>query len=162
MSSGRSTRSSDLDAVAPSDGRTTLQRWLPVVVWAGFISWFSTDAFSARSTNSYIDPVLRFFFGELTPAGFRLAHSIIRKGAHLTEYAILAALMCRAMTPSGARIPRTIVVRALAYCATYALLDEAHQVLVPSRTGSGLDVLVDTAGATIGTLLLTRWRSYRR
>jgi len=39
------------------------------------------------------------------------------------------------------------------------MLDELHQTLVPSRTGSGIDVLVDTTGATIGTLLFTRWRT---
>jgi VanZ family protein len=127
-------------------------------VWAAFISWFSSDAFSARSTNSYIDPVLRFLFGELSPAGFRLAHSIVRKSAHLTEYAILGALICRALTEPGARISRGVALRAVACCAAYAMLDEAHQVLVPSRTGSGVDVLIDTTGATIGTLFFTRWR----
>jgi VanZ family protein len=138
-----------------------VQRWVPVIVWAVFISWFSTDAFSARSTNSYIDPVLRFFFGELAPAGFRLAHSVVRKSAHLTEYAILGALTCRALTVPGTRVPRATLWRTLAYCAAYALLDEAHQTFVPSRTGSGIDVLIDTTGATIGTLVLTRWRAYR-
>jgi len=161
LSSGQSTSSSELPPAAPTNRLTTLQRWLPVVVWAAFISWFSTDAFSARSTNSYIDPVLRFFFGELTPAGFRFAHSIVRKSAHLIEYAILGALMCRAMTEPGERVPRMMLLRALACCAAYALLDEAHQTLVPSRTGSGIDVLVDTTGATIGTLIFTRWRAYR-
>jgi len=153
LSNGRSTSSSDA-----SDWLGTLQRWLPVVIWATFISWFSTDAFSARSTNSYIDPVLRFFFGDLTPAGFRFAHSIIRKSAHLIEYAILGALTCRALTEPGAGVRRAVVVRTLACCAAYALLDEAHQALVPSRTGSGIDILVDVTGATIGTLLLASWR----
>jgi len=159
LSSEPSTSSSDLSRAATSDRvATTLQRWLPVVVWAAFISWFSTDAFSARSTNSYIDPVLRFLFGELTPAGFRFAHSIVRKSAHLTEYAILGALICRAMTEPGARISSAVVLRAILCCAAYALLDEAHQLLVPSRTGSGVDVLIDSTGATIGTLMFTRWR----
>jgi len=156
LSNGQSTRSSDVTA-ASSDWVGTLQRWLPVVVWATFISWFSTDAFSAHSTNSYIDPVLRFFFGELTPAGFRLAHGVVRKSAHMIEYAILGALTCRALTTPGARVPRALVARTLAYCAVYALLDEAHQALVPSRTGSGIDVMIDITGATIGTLVLT-WR----
>jgi VanZ family protein len=134
---------------------------LPVIVWAAFISWFSTDAFSARSTNSYIDPLLRYFFGELTPAGFRFAHAVIRKSAHMIEYAILGALVCRALTAPGGRMSRAHVVRALLYCAVYALLDEAHQAFVPSRTGSGTDVLVDTVGATVGTLVFTRWRGHR-
>lgn len=159
MSSGRSTSSSDHPSDASFDWIGTLLRWVPVVVWAAFISWFSTDAFSARSTNSYIDPVLRWIFGDLTPAGFRLAHSVIRKSAHLIEYAILGALTCRAQAVPGARVPRTLALRTLAGCAIYALLDEAHQSFVPSRTGSIVDVLVDTTGATIGTLLLTAWRN---
>ncbi len=157
MSSAPSTSSSELAAASEKVG--TFRRWLPVVVWAAFISWFSTDAFSARSTNSYIDPALRFFFGELTPAGFRLAHSIVRKSAHLTEYAILGALICRAMTDPGGRVTRAVLLRAIACCAAYAVLDEAHQLLVPSRTGSGVDVLIDTTGATIGSLILTSRRA---
>ena len=147
---------------AASDWTGSLQRWLPVVVWAGIISWFSTDAFSARSTNSYIDPLLRLVFGELTPAGFRFAHSIVRKSAHLTEYAILGALICRAMTEPGAHIPRSVLVRAVLCCASYAMLDELHQTLVPSRTGSPVDVLIDSTGATIGSLIFTRWRGRLR
>jgi VanZ family protein len=139
-----------------------LTRWLPVAVWAAFISWFSTDAFSARSTNNYIDPVLRFFFGELTPAGFRLAHTIVRKGAHTIEYAILAVLTCRALAATSDRpLPRATMLRALLYCAIYALIDEAHQTFVPSRTGSGIDVGVDIMGATVGALLLYWWRAAR-
>lgn len=98
-------------------------------------------------------------FGELTPAEFRLAHNIVRKSAHLIEYAILGALTLRALMPVGVqRVPRATVARTLAYCAAYALLDEAHQALVPSRTGSGVDVLVDVVGATTGTLLIVWWR----
>lgn len=161
LSSERSTSSSELPRPAPSAWAVVVQRWLPVLVWATFISWFSTDAFSARSTNSYIDPVLRFLFGELTPAGFRLAHSIVRKGAHLTEYAILGGLICRAMTDSGARTSRAVALGAIACCAAYAILDEAHQTLVPSRTGSGVDMLIDTTGAILGTFIFTRWRGRR-
>ncbi len=158
MSTGPSTRSSDAASPANPPWSETLARWLPVVVWAAFISWFSTDAFSAHSTNSYIDPVLRYFFGELTPAGFRFAHTVIRKSAHTIEYAILAVLTCRALaTNPTERLARAVVIRALLYCAVYALIDEAHQTFVPSRTGSGIDVGVDVMGATLGALMLT-WR----
>jgi VanZ family protein len=158
LSTGRSPRSSEAESAANPAWFDALTRWLPVVVWAAFISWFSTDAFSARSTNSYIDPVLRFFFGELTPAGFRFAHTVVRKSAHTIEYAILAVLTCRALaTNPTERLPRATLVRALLYCAMYALIDEAHQTFVPSRTGSGIDVGVDVMGATLGALLLM-WR----
>ena len=159
MSSEPSTSSSDHPSDASNDWIGTLLRWVPVVVWAAFISWFSTDAFSARSTNSYIDPVLRWLFGDLTPAGFRLAHNVVRKSAHLIEYAILAGLICRAQTAPRAPISWSLALRTLAVCAAYAMLDEAHQALVPSRTGSAVDVMVDTTGAIVGTWTLAAWRN---
>jgi VanZ family protein len=162
LSTARSPRSSEAAPAASPAWLDVLTRWLPVVVWAAFISWFSTDAFSARSTNNYIDPVLRFLFGELTPAGFRFAHTVVRKSAHTIEYAILAVLTCRALiTTPGERLSRATMARGLLYCAIYALIDEAHQALVPSRTGSGIDVGVDVMGATLGTLMLYWWRAVR-
>ncbi len=127
-----------------------------------FISWFSTGAFSAQSTNSYIDPVLRYFFGELSPEMFRFAHSIIRKSAHFIEYGVLAVLLCRALTPPGERPTATTVVRTVIYCATYACLDELHQLFVPKRTGSLYDSMIDTVGAIAGTSLFLVWRRSAR
>jgi VanZ family protein len=134
-----------------------LTRWIPVVLWAACISWFSTGAFSAQSTNAYIDPVLRRFLGELSPEAFRLAHAVIRKSAHLIEYAVLGMLMARALTLSDAPVTSAVIVRTIVYCALYASADELHQVFVPSRTGSPYDVLIDTLGTTAGTLLFA-WR----
>jgi VanZ family protein len=138
--------------------RRTIARWAPVVVWAVFISWFSTDAFSAQSTNSYIDPVLRYFFGELSPEAFRFAHTIIRKSAHFTEYGVLAMLLCRALTEPGARPTAGVLARAILFCAIYACLDELHQLFVPKRTGSLHDSMLDTVGATAGAMLFLAWR----
>ena len=147
--------------VAPSANPGALWRWVYVLVWAGFISWFSTGAFSAHSTNNYIDPVLRFFFGELSPQGFRLAHSVVRKAAHLLEYAVLAILLCRALTAPGARITVAVMVRAVVICALYASADEFHQTFEPDRTGSPVDVLIDSSGAVVATLLIAWWRAAR-
>ena len=44
LSTGPSTRSSDAASPANPPWVDALTRWLPVVVWAAFISWFSTDA----------------------------------------------------------------------------------------------------------------------
>jgi VanZ family protein len=161
LSPAPSPNSSEGSAPPPTRAES-LARWVPVVLWATCISWFSTAAFSAQSTNSYIDPVLRYFFGELSAETFRFAHTIIRKTAHFFEYAVLGALLCRALTPSGTRPSRRIVVRAIVYCAIYACLDEAHQYFVPKRTGSPYDSMLDTLGAAVGTLLFrVRRRSAR-
>jgi len=73
LSNGQSTRSSDVTA-ASSDWVGTLQRWLPVVVWATFISWFSTDAFSAHSTKQLHRSRSTILLRRADAGGFRLAH----------------------------------------------------------------------------------------
>jgi hypothetical protein len=132
---------------------------VPVVLWAACISWFSTEAFSARSTNAYIDPALRYFFGELSIEGFRFAHTIIRKSAHFLEYAVLGILMLRAMTVPGTRPSRRMVFGTIVACGLYASLDELHQVFVPHRTGAPADVLLDTFGASAGSWFFMRRRA---
>ncbi len=149
---------SSSDASGTGSVRGSLTRWVPVVVWATCISWFSTSAFSAQSTNSYIDPVLRYFFGELSPATFRFAHTVIRKSAHFAEYGVLAVLLCRALTEPGTRPSGGLIARVITYCAIYACLDELHQLFVPKRTGSPYDSMLDTVGAIVGALLFRTWR----
>jgi len=79
-------------------------------------------------------------------------HAVIRKLAHVTEYAILAVLVARALDEPG-RAPDRVAAGTLAICAAYAALDELHQSFVPSRTGSPLDVALDASGAALGIAL---------
>jgi VanZ family protein len=41
----------------------------------------------------------------------------------------------------------------------YAATDELHQSLVPSRYARVTDVAIDAAGAAIGVVMGTRWRT---
>jgi len=157
LSSAPSPRSSERGRAPAGGAHRSWARWLPVVVWAGFISWFSGDAFSARSTHNYIDPVLRLLFGDLSPEGFRLAHAVVRKSAHFVEYAVLALLLVRAMAVPRAPVAGAVVLRTIVYCALYAGADELHQYFVPSRGGSALDIALDTLGATAGALAAATW-----
>ena len=72
---------------------------------------------------------------------------VLRKCAHMTEYAILAVLLVRA---TGS--PRWAFVLAVAYAGT----DEFHQTFVRGRHGSPIDVGIDAAGVLIGIAV---WRS---
>ncbi len=71
---------------------------------------------------------------------------VLRKAAHLTEYAILAALLRRATDSYG---------WAFALAVGYAVSDEFHQTFVRGRHGSPVDVAIDAIGAGIG---LMAWR----
>lgn len=138
------------DPAAPCPPRAVdlLKYWGTVAAWMGVISAMSADPFSATNTHRYIDPVLRFFFPDLTPAGFVLAHSIIRKTAHFVEFFILGALSYwasrRGRQPAWR--PRWAV-QALAIAGVFALVDEGHQRFVASRTASLADSMIDFCGA---------------
>jgi VanZ family protein len=133
-------------AAAPRD---LLARWLPVVAWAAVISILSSDSFSGEHTASIFQPLLTLLLPGAAPETIAAAHAVLRKLAHVTEYAVLALLVCRALTQPG-RSTTAITLRALLFCAVYASLDELHQSFVPSRGASPLDVALDTFGAALG------------
>lgn len=107
-----------------------LRLWAPVVLWAAVI--FALSSVPDLGT------------------GLGTWDLVLRKLAHAAEYAVLGALLLRALRHERA---------ALAAGVAYAITDEVHQVFVPGRVGSPADVAIDAAGVAIGVIL---WRRYRR
>lgn len=83
---------------------------------------------------------------------------LVRKGAHMTEYAVLAVLLVKSFLPPGVRHARREFARcaawALMVAVPYAGLDEFHQRFVAGRYGCVRDVLIDAGGMVIGILIL--------
>jgi len=126
----------------------------------------SSDLGSSEHTGSLLEPLLRFFAPNLAPETFELIHVAIRKTAHLTEYAILAALLFRALlATSGNRPPATrwrVALLAWLLAAAFATSDEFHQTFVDSRGPSASDVLIDATGAAVGLALVVAASRARR
>jgi VanZ family protein len=129
--------------------RTFAKSWLPVLAWMFFIFIGSTDLLSAEHTSRFIGPFLRWFAPNVSDASIASVQLVVRKGAHLTEYAILALLIYRALRRFAP---------ALMVAGIYAALDEFHQSFVASRTASPWDVAIDCLGAFLG---LCFWRFFR-
>jgi VanZ family protein len=106
-----------------------LTLWLPVVFWAGVIFAFS----SIPSLSTHLG----------------VWDTILRKGAHITEYAILGALLYRALGKEPL---------ALAAGILYAATDELHQYFVRGRHASPVDVAIDAVGLALGMLVWLRVR----
>jgi VanZ family protein len=102
-----------------------LSVWLPVVVWAAVIFTFSSIPGLSTGLGTW--------------------DLLLRKAAHMTEYAILGALLLRAL---GRELPASLV--GVAYAAT----DEIHQHFVEGRHASALDVALDAVGVAVGIFLL--------
>jgi VanZ family protein len=126
----------------------------------------STDVGSSEHTSRLLEPLLRFFVPDLAPETFELIHMAVRKMAHLTEYAILAALLFRALLATAGGWPPALRWRAalLAWslAAAFAASDEFHQSFVDSRGPSASDVLVDATGAAMGLALVIAALRVRR
>jgi VanZ family protein len=124
-----------------------LLAWLPAMLWAGLISYASTDTFSEAHTSQIILPILRWLMPHASAATLECAHMFIRKGAHFTEYFIFSVLLLRAVRGDRRGWQLRWALAALALAAGYSVLDEFHQSFVPTRTASPWDSLLDTAGA---------------
>ncbi|HSH94891.1 MAG TPA: VanZ family protein [Roseimicrobium sp.] len=146
--------------------RIAILYWLPAALWMVLIFSASTDAMSAPHTSRFTGPILHWLFPGIDENTVGLIQVGIRKTAHLTEYAILAWLLWRALwiPVPGDRRPwnRKVAYQAIALAAAYAATDEFHQSFVPSRGASPVDVLIDTAGAVIGIYLVHRWHAWRQ
>ena len=119
------------------------------------IFFASTDLFSAAHTGSILEQILTAILGHpLSRERFDLLHFLIRKTAHLTEYAILGALLFRAVRRERAGWRLRWAVAAVAIAACVAASDEWHQSFVPTRTPSVIDVGIDTAGAATAQILI--------
>lgn len=136
-----------------------VRRYGPLILWLAFIFFASTGEFSAENTSRIIRPLLLWLFPGISEERLALAHFLIRKAAHFTEYAILAFLAARAFsTSSKEMLRRRWFFISLAIVVLYALTDEYHQSFVPSRTSSIYDSLIDMSGGLTLLCLYALWR----
>ncbi|HVR35398.1 MAG TPA: VanZ family protein [Methylomirabilota bacterium] len=142
-----------------------MKYWLPLVLWMVLIFGASTDLMSSRQTSRFIGPILRWFDPDVSTRTIRNVQLVVRKTAHIVEYAILAWLAWRVLARPVRSRPQTwrwsLAVAAWSIATLYAISDESHQHFISSRQGSVWDVLLDSFGAAIGLLIL-RWILNRR
>ena len=135
-----------------------LRYWLPVLIWMAVIFTASADANSYRHSSTLFEPLLRWLFPRMSQPTIETIHHLFRKCGHLSEYAILALLVRRAVRQPDNKKPRAWrwdeAGLALAVVFLYAASDEFHQIFVPTRTPLVSDVMIDTLGGATGLLLL--------
>ena len=77
---------------------------------------------------------------------------IVRKLAHVTIYLILGILVFLYLNEYNINYKHLIMLSIL-ICFIYAISDEIHQLFIPGRSGEIRDVLIDTLGSFIGSIL---------
>lgn len=127
--------------------RVWLWSYAPLFVWVGVIFYLSSDSGSMSNTSRFLRPILVFLFPSADEPTLLFYHGIVRKLAHLTEYAVLGVLAARAFCLAEFRHWAVI---SLIFSTTIAMIDEINQSFSNSRTGSPYDVLIDCVGAAFG------------
>jgi VanZ family protein len=91
-----------------------------------------------------------------------LLEFVLRKGAHMLSFGVLALLARLAFAGTWPALPRLrLTAVAWAFALLYAISDELHQTFVPTRVGSPSDIGFDAAGAALALLLAYRRSPYR-
>lgn len=139
--------------------------WFPALLWMGVIFFLSTDMGSAGHTSLILEPILKWLKPDISAEALDWAHYLVRKAAHVTEYAVLSILWWRVL----AHVHAVGEVRPAWFCAlvaliiasVYAATDEYHQTFVASRGASLHDVMIDSSGALLGVIAVLLWRAWR-
>ena len=130
--------------------------WILIFVWMITIFMFSAqngDESSELSQGFLRTFILRFTPDKISEDIVNMMEYIIRKCAHMTEYAVFGILvfyqikLYRLFEKEWNRI-----VMAVICVMIYASTDEIHQLFVGGRSGRFTDVLIDTAGGFIGIM----------
>ncbi len=128
---------------SPTYRRTIIRRplaWSAVALWLAFIFYWSAQSSLPEFDQSLPDLLLK-------------------KGAHVAVFAVLALLTYRALRHDTGHV--VALVSAAAVAVGYGALDEFHQSFVAGRNAAALDVLIDTAGATMALATLHYWHNLR-
>lgn len=133
-----------------------LKYFIPSICLMILIFWFSHQTGSESSGLSstivlWIENNLHISIPEL----------VIRKGAHMSEYALLTFTLIYGYYHCMTSIKAVLT---FSLCSTfiYACSDELHQLFISGRAGQFSDVLIDTSGGIMAVIFFYMIYKYKK
>lgn len=115
-----------------------------------FIFSHDSGSTSTIKSNIFVDRFYNIFNFNINR---RLLTKIIRKSAHISLYALLGFSVSNYLIDFN----KKIYINSILFILIYSISDEVHQLFIPNRSGSIIDILIDLIGEIIGIIL---WRIY--
>lgn len=112
------------------------------IIWMFFIFMMSHTPGNTSSKQSNF--IVEFII-QILPIARDTLSFIVRKCAHMSEYAILLLLVYKSYQSLSIAFITSFI---------YACSDEFHQLFIPGRAGLFQDVLIDCTGALIMLLII--------
>lgn len=144
--------------------------WVLLLFWMTLIFFFSSQ--NASSSSAVSGAAIRTVAAAVSPSYRKMTppkqnkmilmyQHLARKSAHALLYMVLGILCAAALSRHIAK-PLLHVTCAEVTCVLYACSDELHQHFSSGRSPQITDVLLDSAGAICGILLLLLFMRLRR
>jgi VanZ family protein len=137
----------------------------PVVLWLGVIYLSSTKLGASENTLRFLGRLIELLQPEgdaVSPESMGRLNFVVRKVAHITEYAILTLLLVRALQYGRQALRPGVLLMASALSLLYAVSDEIHQQFVSGRSATAKDVALDAFGALLVLVGLFLWAIHRK
>lgn len=131
--------------------------FIPAIIWMIFIFIMShtVGTVSSQQSNFIADIITQYL-----KIDYSLLTFIIRKTAHMSEYAVLLLLLYFGITKIYTHKYSLLI--SLFITFIYACSDEIHQLFIPGRSGQFTDVMIDTSGALIMLLIIYSYKLIKR
>ncbi len=144
-----------------------MRRWIPVAVWGVLILAASTEFGAAGRTERLLEPILHWFDPRMSWARIYEINILVRKTAHVIEFAILAVLLWRTrdfLTAPRRPLRDDLRVIGFVYLLTVviAVSSESVQYTTSTRAASPWDVALNMGGVTAGLLGVLIWKYRQR
>ena len=134
-----------------------------IICWLGFIFYFSSmDTYKSNGDSKEVVSVVVDKAIDISNSSINdnkkedivnVLNLPIRKLAHFSLYFILSILVMSFLVSSNKFNLRNIILISIIFCFIYACSDEYHQTFINGRTGQFSDVIIDTIGASIGSII---------
>lgn len=120
-----------------------------IFIWMYIVFGFSKH--TGETSSSLSSRIANFFTNDENIV--RIIEPIIRKIAHLSEYALGGFLIYGFLLTFEISSKKQIIISIL-LGIIYAITDEVHQLFVPGRSGQVKDVYIDSLGVILGVCVL--------
>lgn len=123
--------------------------------WVCVIFSFSlqTGETSGEISDSLVRKLIALFMpdAQITSERIEILENVLRKCAHFSEFLVLGILSSIALRYWQLKYKGLC---GFGFCVIVAVADEMLQLLVSGRTGRVMDVMIDSAGAVVGIVLV--------
>ena len=146
--------------------------WILVIVWMILIFFFSNmnSLKSNNNSKNSITTVIETTVNVTNSIGLTDKHPTsnelnkisdqlnypLRKVMHFFEYFVLSILILNALINSGVN-GKNLFVIGITLCIIYSISDEIHQLFIDGRSGKVIDIVIDTIGILLGSLIYKKF-----